>query len=286
MEAGVRVRRHASEIGAWEMVDRAPATRLQAHVRRYTGYVESGARPLRRREMPTGNVVLILSLGPAIDVHTPGSTGPAERLTSFVAGLDDSYAVTEHAGFQHGVQVDLTPLGAFQFFGLPLSEVASRVVPLEDILGNDAPRLLERLNAAPGWETRFELLDEAIASGLDDHLPASPDVAWAWRRLTESEGQLSIGELAEELRCSRRHLTSRFREQLGMRPKTFARVLRFDRAVRGLRLDGGTRLAEIAHGCGYYDQAHFNRDFRRFAGSTPSEFLARQLPDGGGTAGL
>jgi AraC-like DNA-binding protein len=193
--------------------------------------------------------------------------------------------MTQHAGYQHGLQVDLTPLGAFQFFGLPLSEIAHRVIALPDVLGREAPRLVERLHAAPGWETRFDLLDAAIAARLDHHLPASPDVAWSWRRLTESGGRVPIGALAEELRCSRTHLTARFREQLGMRPKTLARVLRFDRAVRELRRDGAVRLAEIAHGCGYYDQAHFNRDFGRFAGTTPSEFLARQLPDGGGTAG-
>jgi AraC-like DNA-binding protein len=280
-----RIRRHASEVGAWEMVDRAPLPRVRAHVRRYTGYVETGTRPLRRRELPSGNVVLILSFGPSIDVRvSPDSTGPPERHTSFVAGLDDSHALTEHAGLQHGLQVDLTPLGAFQFLGLPLSELAGRIVPLEDVLGREAPHLLERLYAARGWDARFELLDAAIAARLADHLPASPDVAWAWRRLTETGGRVPVGVLTEELRCSRRHLSARFRDQLGMQPKTFARVLRFDRAVRELRRGGDARLTEIAHRCGYYDQAHFNRDFRRFAGSTPTEFLARQLPDGGGTA--
>jgi AraC-like DNA-binding protein len=65
-------------------------------------------------------------------------------------------------------------------------------------------------------------------------------------------------------------------------PKTLARILRFEHALALLRRDDGARFAEIAERCGYYDQAHMNRDFRAFAGASPSEFLARRLPDGGG----
>ena len=89
--------------------------------------------------------------------------------------------------------------------------------------------------------------------------------------------------LAAELGWSRRHLAARFRDEVGVSPKALARLLRFERA---LELLGTRTLADIAYECGYYDQAHFNRDFRAFAGATPGELLARRLPDGGGvTAG-
>jgi AraC-like DNA-binding protein len=267
------------------MVERDPHSRLRAHVRRYVGYAERWRSPLRRREMPSGDIVLVISFGPAISVTDPAAEeGSLARHTSFVAGLHDGFAVTEHGGDQHGLQVDLTPLGAFQFFGLPMSAVAHRVTPFEDVFGSGATLLAEQLYEAQSWEERFSLLDATIARRLAERLPASPDVAWAWRRLTETDGRVAIGMLTDELGCSRRHLTARFREQVGISPKTFARILRFDRAVRRLRRDGEERLVEIAYDCGYYDQAHFNRDFRRFAGSTPTEFLARRLPDGGGTS--
>lgn len=255
-------------------------------MRGYTGYVERGDGPLRRREVPFGGVVLIVSLGSEIRLLDPEEPdSPGERRTSFVAGLDDAPTLTEHDGVQHGVQVDLTPLGAFRYFGLPMGELARRVVPLEDLLGAEGPRLADRLHDARGWEARFELLDEEIASRLADRLPASPDVAWAWRRLSETKGSVSIGGLTEELGCSHRHLTTRFREQVGMPPKLVARILRFDRAVKTLRRDPATRLAALAQDCGYYDQAHLNRDFRRFSGTSPSEYVARLLPAAGGVSG-
>jgi AraC-like DNA-binding protein len=112
----------------------------------------------------------------------------------------------------------------------------------------------------------------------------TPDVVWAWRRLEETGGRLAVEALARELGCSRRHLAARFREQVGLPPKTVARVVRFHRAARLLRTAGDARWAEIANECGYYDQSHFNRDFRDLAGTSPSEFMASQLPGDVGVA--
>jgi AraC-like DNA-binding protein len=81
----------------------------------------------------------------------------------------------------------------------------------------------------------------------------------------------AVGQIADELGCSRRHLSDRFGTELGLPPKALGRVLRFQRAVGLLR--GGGELADVAYTCGYADQPHFNRDFRALAGVTPTEFL-------------
>jgi transcriptional regulator GlxA family with amidase domain len=75
-------------------------------------------------------------------------------------------------------------------------------------------------------------------------------------------------------------LIARFRDQIGLPPKLLARVIRFDRAVRVLRAPGSTSLAAVAFDCGYADQAHLNRDFREFAGTSPTAFVAAQLESG------
>jgi transcriptional regulator GlxA family with amidase domain len=112
----------------------------------------------------------------------------------------------------------------------------------------------------------------------------SPDVEWAWRRLRATGGLLPVGSLARELGCSRRHLIGRFREQIGPAPKTAARLVRFQRTVRLLERHDRGRFAEIAQRCGYYDQAHMNREFRQLAGTAPGELVARLLPGGLGVA--
>ncbi len=111
-----------------------------------------------------------------------------------------------------------------------------------------------------------QLLGERIGAGP----VASPEIRWAWAELHRSGGQLRIGDLAAQVGCSHRHLVACFREQIGVTPKTAARVLRFHHA-RHL-LDACPSPAAVAACCGYSDQSHLSREFTRLAGCTPTEF--------------
>ncbi len=166
-----------------------------------------------------------------------------------------------------------------------MHELTNRVVELEDLLGPRTALLVERLYDAPGWAERFDVLDAALARRLADTPPPAPEVAWAWDRLHATDGAFPVTALASELGWSRRRLGAAFRDQVGLPPKLLARILRFDRVVARLRTQDPERWADVAYDAGYYDQAHFNRDFRELAGITPSAFLASRLPDGGGFAG-
>lgn len=154
-----------------EIAQRSPHPALASHVRSLAGWHERADGPVRRAELPGGRIVLVISFGPTLDVD-------GRRFTSFVAGLHDTPAITEHAGEGHGIQAYLTPLGARRLLGMPMGELTRQVVELEDLIGGAA------------------------------------------------------GE-----------------------------------------------LAELALDCGYYDQAHFNRDFRQFAGCTPTEYLVTSVQD-------
>jgi AraC-like DNA-binding protein len=242
-----------------------PGPVLRDVVRRYCGYVERTPAPLRRSEPASATVTVILSFGPRIRVD-----GESHR--SFVAGLSERPATTEHDGVQDGIQVDLVPLAARRLLGVPMHELAGRVEPLEAVL--EPGTLLEELAEADGWEARFALLDAELARRLEDAPPVHPAVGAAYARLAATRGAVPVGVLATELGWSRRHLAARFRDEVGVPPKSLARLLRFRRA---LELLGRRDLAGVAYDCGYYDQSHFNRDFREFAGATPGELLARRL---------
>ncbi|MEU0932573.1 helix-turn-helix domain-containing protein [Embleya sp. NPDC005971] len=277
----LHVTRHTSAFGSMETVFGPAHPALAPLIGGYLGYDEHTLAPLRRREPATGSITVIIGFAPVRvwsprDArYGPGSTG------SFVAGLHDGPAMVEHDGHQAGIQLDLTPLGAYTLLGLPLAEIADRAVHLDDLPGWDVGALVDRLRSAPDWSARFAQLDEILLRRRERGPVALPEVVRCWELMTASAGRIEITALARETGWSRRHLGARFRETVGLPPKTVARLLRFEHAIA--QLDGPPRgLAQIATEAGYYDQAHFNRDFKALAGCTPGAYLAARMPAGGG----
>jgi AraC-like DNA-binding protein len=273
----MNVVRHESELGTWTLVGREPDPRLRGLVAAYEDYVEEcPGPPVLRQQVPTSVVPLILNFGAAWHVGT--DVGDHRRYDSFVAGLGEQSSFVAATGAAHCVQVDLTPLGAFSLLGARMDELANEVVSLDEVLG-DAPHLRERLVDAGSARDRFELLDAIFLRRMQRAHPPDEDVTWAWGALRRTHGRAPIGWICDRIGRSRRHLAMRFREQIGLPPKTVGRVLRFERAVSLLRR--GDALADVAFECGYYDQAHLSRDFRAFAGKPPAAFARLLHPDGG-----
>jgi AraC-like DNA-binding protein len=272
-----RVRRRRSEAGAWEFAEALPAPALEGIVDGYTGFVETSASPLRRSEPPSARAVMIVNFGAPLEVGAPGRPTVAHA-DSFVGRLSERPATTAFRGTSSGVQVNFTPLGLHLFCGIALDELPEPAVGLGELLGAEGRLLTEMLEDAGDWSARFDLLDATIARRAAAARPPTPSVEWAWRVLERSAGRIEIGRLSDRLGCSRRHLIAGFREQVGVPPKTAARILRFERAARLARDRRRPGLAWIAGECGYHDQAHMTREFRDLAGTSPAAYRAATLP--------
>jgi AraC-like DNA-binding protein len=249
-------------------------------VRRYYGFRETTDSPIRRREGPGVDVIVVLSFG--FDWRIGAATKPSQpwqRHASFVAGLHQESVLTEHDGCSYGMQISLTPPGAHALFGLPMHELAGRTVALDAVLGKRSSQLPEQLAELGEWPERFELLDSTLGSLFADARPATPGVIWAWRILSQTDGRVPIGELVDNLGWSRKRMVVRFREEVGLSPKALARLLRFDRAKARLERDDRPPLTQLALECGYYDQAHFSNEFRRISGTTPAAYAASRADE-------
>jgi AraC-like DNA-binding protein len=245
-------------------VHRLPATPLRDWVSAYYGFREEVEEPVRRREGPGHDVVVLISFGDEWSID-------GERLTSFAAGLHPRQVTTEHSGRSCGIHVDLHPPTAYSLFRLPLHELAGRAAPLEEVL--DESHLVERLHDAGGWDARFALLDDVLQRRLGAAPPPCDGVLFAWRRLRETGGRVRIAALAAELGWSRKRIVARFREQVGLPPKTVARIMRFERARSLVEQAQAPDWTRIALECGYYDQSHLINDFREVTGRTPETFF-------------
>jgi AraC-like DNA-binding protein len=254
------------------MATRKGAGASAQRVKRYAGYTE-WAQSQTRREVAKTGVSLILAFGDPLIARYDASEQQV-LCGAFVFGTQPRAALTTFSGHQHGVQVDLTPQGARAFLDGAVADLTDRTIPLDAVLGRRGEELVEQLASLTSWSARFDLLDRAIGAKDDRRCELTSEVTWLWRQLVGSHGNCRVEQLMDETGRSRRHVTARFRQQIGLSPKACARLLRFERAVQLLRSrPNSTSLGRVALAAGYYDQPHFNRDFRSFAGCTPTELI-------------
>jgi len=261
-----------------------PAEPLRRYVAAYTGYRQRGLPPARHRGLPSPYLTLIFTLDEPLTIEAHPDPGqPPGEYGSLLGGLHSVPALITHAGAQSGIQVALRPLGARALLGLPAGELAGLDLPAQGVLGGACGELRDRVREAACWPERFAVLNEILLRRAA-HADVAPEVSWAWHELLREGGTIRVSELAAGTGWSGRHLTSRFRAEIGLTPKAAARVIRFDRArqllvrnLTGATADGGVLLADLAADCGYFDQAHLAREFRALAGCPPSQWLAEEF---------
>lgn len=267
-----RIEQGGADGRRWLMATRPLHPALRGMVRAIVGYEERTPTPQIRPEMPGATLTCIIEIGPSIAVDGVRHRG------GFVAGLHQGPAVTVHHGFQAGVQIDLTPLGAGRFIADDPAQLTDRVVTLDDIVGPAQRGLGARLAELSRWHDRLDLVERILLERLT-RVEAAP--AWlhrAWARIVRSGGAVSMADLSDELGYSARHVGRVFRDAVGLSPKRYALLVRFGRLVDHLDAGGPVDWAALAARLGYADQAHMAREVRRFAGSTPAELLALRRP--------
>jgi AraC-like DNA-binding protein len=255
-----------------------PSPGLRPYVGFYTGYRQHGLPPRTHRGLPSPYLTLILTLDdPLVVAAHPDTSQAAGRYDALVGGLHLTPAIIEHGGRQSGIQVAVSPLGCRALFGMPAGELAGVDVDLAAVVDPaSVAAVRDRIGSAATWPERFAGVDAWLCRlARDRPSGVHPGVAHVFHRLLTSGGDVPIGMLAGEVGWSARHLTNRFHAEVGLRPKEAARVARFDRARR--RLAPGVRLADVAAGAGYFDQAHLAREFTAFAGCSPSRWMAEEI---------
>lgn len=237
---------------------------------------------MQRRELPSAEVVLVVNLEAGLTVSRRPDRVAAPA--AFVTGMGHSSVTTSHAGWHAALEVRIPAMAAKAVIGAPGVELAEQVVDLGDLWGTAAADLVEQLTGQ-NWDRCFRVLESVLlaraanAGAADLH----PSPIYAHDLLLAHEGDLPMRRLLQATGWSRRRLAAQFNEHAVMTPKALARLVRFQHAERLLRAPGRRSLASIALTCGYYDQAHLNRDFRELAGCAPTAYLVQLRGDTSGT---
>lgn len=261
--------------GGFTLKRRSPSPALRGDVVEIIGYEERLAGHFRQIEMASLIVPLIVSFGDPFAIGLGKFPGRDDMWGSFAAGLYGGPVVIDSFGSACCIQVNFTPPGAYRFFGLPMHELADRMVALDDIYGRDATRLRDRLAEERDWDRRFDLIEAFVETRLAASVRRLSPVAWSYAELLRTGGTRRIASMTEKLGWSRKHFVEKFRVEIGLAPKTVSRMARFNRVLELARRQRKDGWAGIATECGYADQAHLVREFGEFAGETPKVWAAR-----------
>jgi AraC-like DNA-binding protein len=260
-----------------EMIQREPGPMLRGIVTDLVGYRENAPGHYQMVQPASLTIPLIISFGDPFAIGLGKQPLSNDLFRSFASGLYAGPVVIESFGRSDCIQIDFTPLGARRFFGLPMNELAGCMIDLSDLPGLDGMALRERLANERDWDCRFDLVEAFVLNRIGVSKPPSPEVSWAYSRLAATSGQARIGAVATAVGWSRKHLSQRFAGEVGLRPKSVARIMRFNHALDAARRSDGD-WAGIAAEYGYADQAHLVREFREFAGASPTVLNLPTIP--------
>ena len=240
--------------------------------------------PTHRREhvLPDGTFELVIDLR-----ETPRKLFDREdgnRYTSFrrgwMSGTHSEYLIIDALPGSSMIGAHFKAGGATAFLGLPADELRDQVVELDAVWPGAAWELRERLLHANGPKAKFHLLEQFLLSLLrrnKSDATSQSRISWALERFLEAPHALTIRAVADRLGMSHKHFIEQFRRQVGLTPKLFCRVQRFQQVLSKIASRQSVEWADIACACGYFDQAHFVHDFQAFAGLNPTTYLSYQI---------
>ena len=252
-----------------------PAAPLASHVDLIWFASRGPAAHSRERSLPTGRVDIVIPLlqQSIVRYERVESTDATHLHGAVVSGAHDHFSVRGMGGASSVMGVHFKPAGAAAFFGGVHGELRNRTVLLEALWGPMARQLRERLQAASSVSIKMRILEDALLLRLMN--AASPDsmVTWALRALHRDPTAARIDAIQRASDCTAPRFIRRFDAAVGLTPKRYARVLRFNSLLPRIVRVGPRDWAELAVEGGFYDQAHLIHEFRRLAGVTPAAYL-------------
>lgn len=257
------------------LYDARPGALLSPYIQRMWIYESDAPMQVKERRLPDGLVSLIINLrDDRIRLYDRCQPAQVQAYSeSVLSGAHSDYMLLDSASLLSVMGIEFTPGGVTPFLALPSHKLHNQVVSLEDLWGSAAARLRERVLAAKTPEARFQAVEQGLLARLTSGDRLHPAISAALMHFHLSAGRAPVAAVIDQLALSHARFIAVFREAVGLSPKQYTRILRFQQALRTLMHNRQPDMTDIALQCGYYDQAHFIHDFQAFAGLTPGAYL-------------
>src|SRR5437867_7208653 len=212
----------------------------------------------KERVLPNGRFQVVINLSAGLGA---------------VCGMRSQYIVIEPAAIQSAMGVVFRSGGARSFFEVPSHDFYNQVVPLDVVWGSQTAQLRDRLREVVTVGGKFQVFETALLRamqrGAEQRLALHPSVQYALRAFRRAPHIRTVIGVSEEAGLSRRRFSQLFREQVGIPPKLYCRLVRFREVVRQVAAGGRVDWADVALAGGYYDQAHLAHESGGLSGMSP-----------------
>ncbi|CRK82101.1 helix-turn-helix transcriptional regulator [Neobacillus massiliamazoniensis] len=192
--------------------------------------------------------------------------------TWFILGLSTHATVVECDADYGNICVEFKPLGAYRFFNVALNELKNQIYTAEDIFNKEGEKLQEKLKEMISIDEKVRFVQQFLCRQMLLLNKSDPITEYAVNQITKSKGLITVSELSEKMGYSRRYLATKFSENVGLSPKELTSVIKFQEAYRKMNLMSleDNELYEM-----YYDQSHFIKEFKKFTGLPPKEYIMK-----------
>jgi len=243
----------------------------------YFWMFDGGQTPRKERIVPSGTFELVINLrDDEIRIHGREESDEHRRFSgAVVSGPYSSVFVVDAMQHESILGVHFKPGGAFPFLGAQPGELRNAHANLADLWGPSGPDLRERLCAVGTHRERFRIMEEVLTARLGRSRNGHVAVALAMSAFGPYGAGASVRDVARDVGMCQRRFSGVFADQVGLTPKVFCRILRFQHVLTLTSRFENLEWARIASTCGYFDQSHLINDFQRFSGSSPAEYLRR-----------
>ncbi len=253
-----------------------PSAHLAPYIRMYWS-MESSLKPGEKhvqRIVPNGFSEIIF-----YEKDVPESTSQQGYLQSRtqVSGQKNNYSDLIVSGHTRLFSVVFEPYGISQFFNIPVSELMNQTIPLRFLLGPKLDEPENKIFEANSVHEKIAIIEKFFLQLLSEnhHLPR---ISRSVRELNSSSGNVQVPDLASNAYLSRKQFERKFTDMVGISPKQFMRVVRFQRALFIRQNNPLISLTQLAYDAGYYDQPHMIADFKQLSGLTPGQYFAQCEP--------
>ncbi len=254
-----------------------PMPALRQLVRHYYQVTDSLLDRVALQPVPARSPqILEFMFGTRYQVRRPDRDAPENvRAVALVGSRTNASAELILSGNVDAFTIVFLP-GAFSIlFGIPAVELTNGDFDGEDVLGSRIKELYARLGEVSAFYERVHIADSFLTAIRPDRESVSAIIRAA-QAMIRNNGSVRISELSNRTGLGLRQFERRFGQEIGISPKLFARIVRFEAALQRRAIEPTARWTDIAHDLGYHDQMHMVHDFTRLSGNSP-DAIARQL---------